>query len=285
MTLLREPLIHFLLIGAGLFWLASLMNDNARSESDEIVVSAARIEQLAQIWAKTWQRPPTRDELEGLIEDYIREEVLYRQALAMQLDEGDVIVRRRLRQKLEFLADELVSIPEPTDAELQAYLVENGTLFRVEPSLSLRHVYVNTDRRGERARTDAAGLLEELKREGDSADPAEFGDSLSLPHTLVDESASEIGKLFGERFAAAVLELPIGTWAGPIASGYGLHLVRVDERIAGRMPELAEVRDRVRREWERERQARANEAFYDELRARYTITVERPEWAQPASAE
>jgi hypothetical protein len=203
----------------------------------------------------------------------------------MRLDDGDIIVRRRLRQKMEFLADELVSIPEPTDAELEAYLGENAALFRVEPVLSFRQVYLNTDRLGERARADAAALLEELKRVGVSADPAQYGDSLLLPDTVVNERASEVSKLFGERFTAAVLELPTQTWTGPVASAYGLHLVCVDERVSGRLPELKEVRDRVRREWERERQARANEAFYDELRARYTVTVERPEWAQPVSAE
>ncbi len=162
MKLVREPLVHFLLLGLGLFVLFGIVGDSDDAPTGRIEVSAARIAQLNEIFTRTWQRSPTEQELEGLIEDHIREEVYYREALAMGLDRDDTIVRRRLRQKLEFFTDDLVAAVDPTEEQLEAYLSEHADAFRVPAQLSFRQIYFNRDRRGKQATHDAESLLKRL---------------------------------------------------------------------------------------------------------------------------
>ncbi len=278
--LLREPLHHFLALGAGLFTLFG--GGGAGERPDEIVVSAGQIDHLVEIWMKTWQRPPTYDELQGLIEDRVMEEVLYREALALGLDRDDVIIRRRLRQKMEFIADDFAATAEPTDDELEAFLDEHPELFMVDARLTFRQIYLNQDRRGATARQDAERLLVRLANDA-GVDAEMLGDPLSLPHAYASSSQTDVARLFGREFAEGLLELEPGSWTGPIRSGYGLHLVRVDGRTDGRMPELSEVRDAVKRDWFAARRREAKEALYGRLRERYTVTVETPDWADPSA--
>ena len=159
MKLLREPLVHFLVLGAALFLLYKIVADPVGDRSDRIVVTSGHIERLVEGWKRTWQRPPTRKELEGLIEDHIREEILYREARAMGLDRDDTIIRRRLRQKMEFLFEDLGAQANPSDEELQAFLDKNPDAFRVATRVTFSHIYLNRDRRGESATRDAERLL------------------------------------------------------------------------------------------------------------------------------
>jgi hypothetical protein len=275
MKLLREPLVHFLVLGAGLFVLFGLVDDPAGTRTDQIVVTAGQIDQLAEGWKRTWQRPPTQKELDGLVQDYIREEVYYREALAMGLDRDDMIVRRRLRQKLEFLTDDLVAAVEPTEEQLQKHLAEYAEQFRVDSSLSFDHVYFNRDRRGDEAQRDAERLLSRLETASRDVDLAALGDPLLLPGEYQQASSSEIAGRFGREFAAQLVELPVGRWVGPVESGYGLHLVLIHERIPGQIPALEDVRRAVEREWSAARRKEAAEALYQGLRARYSVVVER----------
>ncbi len=279
MKLLREPLIHFLALGAALFLLYKIVAAPVGDRSDRIVVTSGHIERLVEGWARTWQRPPTRKELEGLIEDHIREEILYREALAMGLDRDDTIIRRRLRQKMEFLIEDLDAQANPSDEELQAFLDKNPDAFRVAPRVTFSHIYLNRDRRGESATRDAKHLLARLEAADGRLDAAALGDPLLLPHDYESLPEDEVAKLFGREFAARLTELPADRWTGPVESGYGLHLVLVRERTEGRVPKLTEVRDAVRREWLAVRRHEANEALHQRLRVRYTVIVERPEWA------
>ena len=276
MKLLREPLVHFLLLGAGLFLLFSIVGDSGESRTDRIFVSAGRVEQLIVGWTRTWQRPPTDEELEGLIEDHIREEVYYREALAMGLDRDDTIVRRRLRQKLEFVTDDLVAAVDPTEEQLEGYLDEHADLFRVPTRVSLQQIYFNRDRRGEQAVRDAESLLARLDGAGSDVDTTAFGDALMLPGSYELISEAEVARHFGNRFAAVVTELPVGRWSGPVESGYGLHLVLIRERQPGSHPALAEVREAVDREWRTARRKEVTDAFYLRLRERYEVSIERP---------
>lgn len=276
MKLFREPLVHFLLLGAGLFVLFRIVGDSDDAAAGRIEISRGRIAQMTEIFTRTWQRPPTEQELAGLIEDHIREEVYYREALAMGLDRDDTIVRRRLRQKLEFITDDLVGTVEPTEEDLESYLRENPDAFRIPGRLSFQQVFFNLDRRGERAARDAEALLARLEAVGGEVDSAELGDSLMLPDDWHRVSEVDVGRQFGEAFAAALGELPVGSWAGPVESGYGLHLVRIRERQPGSLPALAEVRGAVEREWRNERREEASEAFYRGLRERYVVSVESP---------
>jgi hypothetical protein len=275
---LREPLLHFLVLGAGLFLLFGVAGGGSGDRPpEEIVVTAGRIESLAEVFGRTWQRPPTKAELDGLVEGYVREEVLYREAVAMGLDRDDTVIRRRLSQKMEFLSEDIAAQVEPTDEELRAHLAENPNAFRVEPRFTFSHVYLNPDRRGDALRRDAERLLAELNAAGAGVDVEAPGDGFLLGHDFTAVRRGEVAGMFGEGFAAELSRLEPGVWRGPVASGYGVHLVLVRERIDGRVPPLEELREAVRREWADARRLAANEQLYRSLRQRYTVTVQAPE--------
>jgi hypothetical protein len=272
---LAEPLLHFALLGAVLFGAYAALSGPAGPAEDEIIVSAGKIEHLATLFARTWQRPPTRAELEALVNEHVREEVAHREGRALGLDADDAIIRRRLRQKLEFIAGDLAEQALPSDADLEAYLAAHPEVFRIEPRLTFRHVYLNPAERGERLEDDARALLEVLMA-APAADLSTHGDRFLLPGTYESASPSDIARLFDPAFAEAVAALPAGQWRGPIWSGYGAHLVSVDASVEGRLPELAEVRDAVRREWERERSRAVVDALYAEMLRDYEVTIEWP---------
>ena len=272
MKLLREPLVHFLALGAALFALSAVLGERGTTQ-DRIVVTSGQIEHLAATFARTWQRPPTPPELQALIDAWVREEIYAREARALGLDLDDTVIRRRLWQKMEFLVEDAAATP-PSEAELQVYLTAHPDAFRTEPRLSFRQVFVSPDRRGDGAASDAVTLLERLRAAGPGADIA--GDRLRVPDELQRVPRSEITRLFGDVFAARLESVEPGAWVGPIESGYGLHLVFVRERVDGRLPPLAEVRPAVEREWLAARRKAQVETAYQERRARYTVVIEPP---------
>jgi hypothetical protein len=278
MTLLREPIVHFLAIGAALFAGWAAFGDDADVASRRIVVGEAQIVQLAAGFERTWLRPPTAAELESLIREHVREEVLYREAVALGLDRDDTIVRRRLRQKMEFISDDIAAAEAPTESDLLAYMQEHAAAYRADPIVSFRQVYVSRDRHGADAGRVAAGLLATLQRMP-AADAETLGDSIMLPHAVASTRRAEVAQLFGAAFADRVLAAPLDRWDGPYESGYGLHLVRVELRDDGRMPSLDEVRERVERDWRDDRRRRANESGYQQLLAQYVVTVDLPKGA------
>jgi hypothetical protein len=271
-----EPLVHFLLLGAALFVIYGRGGGSAGGGS--IVVSAARIGQLAAGFERVWQRPPMEDELRGLVEDFVREEVWCREALALGLDRDDTVIRRRLRQKVEFLTEGTIAIGEPSEQDLRAFLASHPERFRVEPRASFRQIYLSPDRRGERAPEDAREILATL-RERDHPNPADLGDPFLLPLEFADTTPGDVRRAFGDEFARQLFEVETGRWTGPLTSGYGLHLVLVGERVEGRMPDLDEVRAEVEREWRETEQRERAEQLYAGLLERYDVTVEWPEAA------
>ena len=275
--ILKEPLLHFFLLGAGIFLLSAYFDDSDELAADEIVVTTGQLERLVESWKKTRMRPPTQAELEGLVDDYLREEIYYREALAMGLDSDDMIIRRRMRQKMEFISQDLSSLAEPTDEELQKYLQDNANAYMIEPVLSLRQVFLSRDRRGETIQDDARKILDTLQREP-ATDIGQLGDPLLLPQVIDELSARDISDMFGRDFTAQLLTLAPGNWLGPVESGYGLHLVLIETIVEARMPELAEVRSRVATDWRDEKRRSINDELYYGLKERYTIVVERPEW-------
>jgi len=276
--LLREPLVHFVMLGALLFALDAGLRPAATpgaAASTEIVVNEARIANLAQNFRRTWQRPPTREELDGLVESFVKEEVMVREALALGLDRDDAIIRRRLQQKIEFVSEQAAASAPPTDEELAGYLAAHADAFRTEPRVSFAQVYLDPRRRGAALEADARRLLDGLN--GGREDAARVGDRLQLLEPRYEDAPqAEVARLFGAEFAAAVVGQPAGRWVGPIGSGYGAHLVRVDSIVSGGMPKLDEVRPLVEREWANARRQELAKAFYDRLRARYTVRVQRP---------
>jgi len=266
--ILCEPLLHFLLLGALLFWAYGALNRGALDAPSEIVVDRARIENIAAQFQRAWQRPPTAAELRGLIDTWVREEVYYREGVALQLDRDDPVVRRRVAQKLTFMADAQTSV-EASEAELQAWLAKHPDDYRLEPRYDLRQVYFDPERHAH-LEADVAKARAALAHGSQTA----LGDATLLPTALEAAPASEVARVYGQDFATAVAALPVGGWQGPVASAYGVHLVEIRAREPGRLPALAEVRDAVERDLLRARADRSSEAFYQSLRERYSVRIE-----------
>jgi hypothetical protein len=280
--ILREPLLHFLVLGAVLFGAYEFLGEAEIDSQEKIVVSAAQIANLEQGFARTWQRPPTAQELEGLIEDHIKSEVYDREARALGLDRDDIVIRRRLRLKMEFFAEDMAG-SEPSDAELRAYLAAHPEQFRSEDSVTFRHVFLSPARRGS-LESDTQQIAAQLASAKGSSDVVP-GDAFLLGESFRGMSQSEAGRTFGEQFAAKLFALEPGSWEGPIPSGYGLHFVLVDERMSGSLPPLDAVRPAVEREWANTRRVEQLEEFYRALRQGYDISVEMPRSGREARNE
>jgi hypothetical protein len=281
-SLLKEPLLHFLAIGAALFLVFHFSGSGAGPGSQRIVISSGQIEHLAAGYTKAWQRPPTEAELKGLVDDWVREEIAVREAMATGLDRDDTVIRRRLRQKLEFLVEDSVEAAAPTDAELQAWLAAHAERFRTEPRVAFCQVFISRDRRGTAAEADAAAMRAQLAKAGAAGGCEALGDPTMLPHEIALSAPRDIDRLFGPGFAQQIDAVAPGTWAGPLKSSYGLHLVTVRERSEGALPELARVRAQVEREFLAERRQRQLAAMYERLLAKFTVVVE-PARAGPAA--
>ncbi len=277
MKIIREPLFHFLLAGAALFVLFSVVNKDRPgfgSSDSEIVISEGRINSITQKFAKVWQRPPTESELDGLIEAYVREEILYREALSLGLDVGDKVVRRRLAQKMEFISEDVALLHKPTDSVLQEYFELRKEEFRRETLVTFQHVYLNSEKRGESTSKDADRILAKLNTLTETRHYAELGDPSMLSNDFKDTSQREVAGMFGADFSLQLLSQPLSRWSGPIESAYGLHLVYVGSIVEGEIPSFFDVRDIVVREWTNENRIEKKKRFYESLRERYDITIE-----------
>jgi hypothetical protein len=268
-TFYREPLLHFFILGALLFALFSWLNQDSVNAPDDIVVSQARLDALAATFERTWQRSPTEEELAGLVDAWIKEEILYREGMAIGFDRDDPIIRRRVAQKMSFIADGMV--PDmPDDQELGRWLEANSDDYQIPPSYTFRQVYFDPQRHGEQLE----GVLASARLDLENGSGELAGDSTLLPIEMKDASATAVARMFGRDFADALGELEVGKWQGPVGSGYGVHLVYIEEAAPGRTPTLDEVRQAVTRDVLSEKSREINEAFYQSLRERYTIRRE-----------
>ena len=228
--LAREPLLHFLLLGAAIFVVYSVVSKHSSGEPGKIVITQGQLESMLDSFTQTRQRPPTEEEWEGLIRDRVRQEVYYREALALGLDKDDLIIRRRLQQKMEFISDDVAAQAQPTDAELSAYLQAHPDSFRVDQRFTFRQVFLNPEKHGKNLAPDAAQLLAQLNQEPAPKPISPSWAIRSCWTTSIDAlPASEVGRLFGDKFATALAGLPLGQWQGPVESAYGVHLVFVSE--------------------------------------------------------
>jgi hypothetical protein len=285
--LLREPLVHFLLIGAVLFGIYSLTPSGrtASASPKEIRLSLDELAQLALLFRSQWRREPTPEEFSRLVENKVQSEILYREALAMGLDKDDEIVKRRMAQKMQFLAEDVAAAREPTSAELRSWFERNSAKFAQPPRLSFRHLYFSPDRRGARARDDAEQALAKLAGQPvDAKIAGSLADAFMFQDYYRDRAPDYLGKEFGPQFALAVAKLPPGSWQGPIESGFGWHLVFVDTMIPGRVPAFEEVEPDVRTAWLGEQKAQAWQKAYKEMRAKYTVLLPGPPVGASASA-
>jgi hypothetical protein len=272
--ILKEPLLHFLLLGAAMFATYSLVSKDSSGEPRRIVITQGQLSLMMESFTRTRQRPPTHEEWAGLIRDRVREEVYYREALALGMDKDDAIIRRRLQQKMEFVSDDIAAQAAPTDTELHAYLQAHPDKFRVQQQFTFRQLYLNPEKHGANLARDAAQLFTKLNQAGNKADIPVLADPLMLEHSFKMKPGGEIAKQFGDKFAAKLGELAPDQWQGPVESGYGVHLVFISERAESRLPVLAEVREAVRREWDDTRRLETKEKFYQDLLKRYSVTIE-----------
>jgi len=283
MKWLKEPLLHFLVLGclifAGNSWL------NGGSNKDSIVVSLGQQENLAKTFERTWQRPPTEPELNSLIVDFIRQEIAYRESQAMQLDRDDIVIRRRLREKFEMLAEDVASLSPPTEEEQKAYFSANADDFRQPAELSIHQIYFKGDENNVFVEQAASDLLQQLQEDETSVDLEAAGDASLLPRELQRVRENELDSMFGGGFAEALKSIPLGSWGGPVASGFGLHLVRVDDRQESRLPDFEAASGHVLRQMLVLQRREAIDGLYARLTERYRISVEASPRILPAASD
>ncbi len=268
--LLREPLFHFLAIGGLIFLLYAAVAEPSPGPTDTIVVGPERIERLATGFQAVWRRPPTDDELRALIDDFVREEIYYREALALGLDRNDTVVRRRLRQKMEFLTDSGADLIEPAAGELEAYLAANEQTFRRGPRLAFEQIFL-----GETPGPESiTGSLSALQSDP-ATDPSALGERTLLPARLGLSPPNAVDGVFGKGFFERLAELPPGAWTEPVVSAYGVHLVRILDAQPARTPPLEEVRDAVLRDWKAAKALEIRELHYARLRERFVVEIRR----------
>jgi parvulin-like peptidyl-prolyl isomerase len=277
-TLTREPLLHFLLIGTLLFGTYAWRNHASTAENQlrQVRVSEEDVLWLKDTWAKQWQREPTRDELRGLVTEFLKEELLAREAREMGLDQNDIIVRRRLAQKVEFLVQDTSRLVEPTEEDLRKFYLAHPERFTEPPRVSFAHIYFSPHQRKD-APADAKAVLAELSRvkeENLVAATPQIGDRLLLDSDFRDVDQQAVTAQFGEKFATAVFALPAGSWHGPIKSGYGLHLVRVLSQTPARQREFAQVRLQVLDRWREQQRQQSNRAYFAGLLKKYDVVVD-----------
>lgn len=273
---LREPLLQFLFAGLLLFAAYRTLHPSPdpRDQPRRIELTADDVRQLSVAWLAQGRPPPTAEQMQNLIGAKVREEVLYREALALGLDKNDTIVKRRMAQKMEFLAEEVSDAREPTTDELAAWFEENAERFGLPGRVTFRHLYFSPDRRGVHTRDDAVEALRQLAGQPETSPAAKaLGDRFMFQAYLSDRSPEQLAKELGPAFALAIFTLEPGSWQGPIESGYGWHLVFVESSTPGRMPAFEEVEPDVRNAWQSDRRAAAWRKVYDEMRSKYEIVL------------
>jgi hypothetical protein len=270
---LREPLLHFLVLGAALFGLFSIVDKKSTEAPTKIVISAARVSALADRFARTWRRAPTEQELQGLVEDYIRDEVFYREGRAAGLDRDDFVIHRRVRQKMELLAEDMTTA-EPSDEQLAAYLASNPEQFWTEDRATFHQVFLSATRRGSALEDDAKRLAATLDPATAAVDTTAIGDPFLLGDEFREMSRSDVSHTFGEAFAKQLGAVEPGHWQGPIPSSFGAHFIFVDKRTKGRLPPLNTIREAVQREWLNAHRIEAEQKLYRALLDRYQIVME-----------
>jgi hypothetical protein len=275
----REPLLHFLLIGFALFAAYGYMHRGRGGfeSSHQIVLSLDELQQMDTYFVSQWHRQPTPAEFQAMVEDKVREEVLYREGLAMGLDKDDTIVKRRMTQKMQFLAEDVAAAHEPSTAELKTWFEKNSSKFALPSRYSFRHLYFSPDKRGKKAQEDATKTLGKIAGQPeDSKLAVSLADRFMFQDYYGDRAPEALAKEFGPQFVVALEKLKPGSWQGPIESGYGWHLVFVDTVIPGRIPAFEEMEPDVKTAWLGEQKATAWQKAYAEMRAKYTVLLPAP---------
>lgn len=268
--------MQFLLIGVCIYGAYALFGVSDEDYEDMSVrVDSDRIDAFIGGWESRWNRPPTREEIDGVIEQYVREEVLYRQAVAMGLGENDPITRRRMAQKLEFLTSDLAQMKQPAEGELEQYFQENRATYREPDLITFIQVFFDPDSRDEATLDDAEEALAELQGEGEpDPETLQAGDRVMVQNYFQSVTEVEVGRQLGSGFTQSVMDLEAGKWHGPVLSGYGVHLVYVYDVQEGAPPVLTEVKAKVLEAWHEEQSEQFNAELLENLKSRYDIVID-----------
>ena len=284
---LREPLLHFLLLGLMLFAAYTYMQRGRGGveSSKQIALTMDDVRTMDLYFESQWHRQPTPAEFQAMVEDKVREEVLYREGIAMGLDKDDTIVKRRMAQKMQFLAEDVAAAHEPSTAELRAWFEKNSTKFALPGRYSFRHLYFSPDKRGKNAQDDAAKALAKIAGQPeDSKLAVSLADPFMFQDYYGDRAPEALAKEFGPQFVVALEKVKPGSWQGPIESGYGWHLVYVDTVIPGRIPAFEEMEPDIKTAWLGEQKATAWQKAFAEMRAKYTVLLPGPSDKEAAQA-
>lgn len=272
--LVSEPLLHFVLIGAALFYIGGERASEGGREHSEIVITKSDIEQLLVAWQVQGLPPPSAAAIRGMVEGKVREEVLYREAIAMGLDQDDIIVKRRLAQKMDFLAEDLSALQEPTVDELRTWFEASRDQFTQPPRVSFRHVYYSSDTHGANAREVAAQQVSA------AAEP-DNGDRFMFQNSYAERTETELYSIFGPDFASEIFTLAPGRWVGPVQSGYGWHAVFVERKSPPIVPAFEEVEEEVKAAYLNARRAEFRQEAYRGMRAKYKVVL--PTFDEPGA--
>ncbi|PCE66250.1 peptidyl-prolyl cis-trans isomerase [Sediminicola luteus] len=268
----REPFLHFLLLGLGVFLFYGWVQGDT-TDDQEIVLDNSDLKQMISKWNLQWKRLPSEDELTGVVEHYLRQEVLYKEALALNLDHNDEIIKRRLSQKMDFLSGDLAQIASPTEAELGTYFETHAARYRLPFSYSFEQIAFTRDKSGDHLSKNATETLARLQSRPSSA-PAITGDPLSVPRKFNAIDGTRLASQMGDAFEKAMQTAAMDTWTGPIASGFGVHLVKISQRKNPQMPHLDQVRSEVLRDYQYDKEKEIGNQLYLEIRKKYPIQIE-----------
>ena len=273
---LKEPLFHFLLIGAGIFLVYGLTANVPVDEESRIEVSTVRADRMVTLWEKRWNRLPTKEEFDGLTDQYINEEVLYREALAMGLDSDDPVVRRRMAQKVKFISNDIITIDTPTDAQLQSYLDTHASRYQLPGQITFQHIYFNPAKHDASMEEETKELLTKLLEFNIGIDLDSVGDSFLHGTAFSNMKEFEVNRLFGKKFTQALFDQTVMKWAGPMVSSYGLHLIYIKSKSKAQTASLEQARDSVLEDWMSDERKKANESFIASLRKQYDVAISKP---------
>ncbi len=270
-SIFKQPLIHFLLIGLALFILFSLVNTQEDAEN-KIILDQSDLERTIATWEMQWNRPPTAEELTNLLKSNIRQEVFYQEALAMNLDHNDEIIKRRLSQKMEFLSNDLANMTPPTEEELKAFYEKNEEKYYTPYNYSLYQIVFTADKNGKEYFRKAEEVLKS-NPEVTFEEMEKKGDALPFPYAFDRVDADQLRIQLGNSFVESLKKLPLDKWVGPVLSGYGAHLVYITETKAPAKIPFEIIKSDLLRDFEYEREQEVNKAIYEELKKRYTVEV------------
>lgn len=269
---LREPLLHFLVAGFLLFALyGGLHNSTVNQAPQRIEITPEDIQRIEISWLARWQRPPTEQQLQGLLDDYVKEEILYREALKLGLDKDDTIIRRRLAQKMDFLAEDVASLREPSLGVLEAWYKQHQDLYAPPPLATFHHLFFASGKRGADAQAQAQAALATLKDKNSGT-----GDAYLFKDTYAEQSQDQVARAFGSKFAIALFQQTPGHWVGPMESGFGWHLVWIDALAKPAAPPFETVAQQVKSDWLSEQRSETKRSNFEALKARYEVVVLMP---------